>query len=315
MRHCRPLLHQNPLGLPKNSASRLPPQLPRRGGIEPQRSLPNVRHVLLVSSCKGGVGKSTIATNLATALSSLRLRVGILDLDIFGPSIPTLMGLRNAAEPDLSPSGALLPVTNHAIPTMSMAYLLPPTSPSNPQEDTPVVWRGLMVQKAVQQLLFQVDWSFSGKYPSLDVLVVDLPPGTVLVTTPQDVSLADTRRGISMFRKLDIPLTGMVLNNAYYLCPTCTHPSPQYIFGSPSSFQSTAEALSLPVLAQLPLVPGVSAAGDRGVPYVLHTSQTRREDGKGGIEWYKGMQDVASRVWGKVQMTANARRDSEVGDG
>ncbi|KAL0580202.1 hypothetical protein V5O48_001795 [Marasmius crinis-equi] len=317
--------HDNPLGLPKNTA-RPPPQIPRRsGGIEPQRSIPNVRHVLLVSSCKGGVGKSTIAANIATALSMLRLRVGLLDLDIFGPSVPTLMGLKNATEPDLSPSGALLPVTNHAIPTMSMAYLLPPSSPTSSQEDTPVVWRGLIVQKAVQQLLFQVDWSFSGKYPPLDVLVVDLPPGTgdiplsvgqlvkidgtVLVSTPQDVSLSDTRRGISMFRKLNIPLTGIVLNNAYYLCPTCTNPTPQYIFGSPNSFHTTAQALSLPVLAELPLIPGVSASGDRGVPYVLGAIPST--DGEGGPQWLGRMKDVARHTWEAVQVKRKAREEAE----
>jgi ATP-binding protein involved in chromosome partitioning len=151
----------------------------------------------------------------------------------------------------------------------------------------------------------------------------------VLVTTPQDVSLADTRRGISMFRKLNIPvcdfsvflsryltrtaikLTGMILNNAYYLCPTCTHPSPQYIFGPPDSFQSTADALSLPVLAHLPLVPGVSSSGDRGVPYVLHASHTPQADGSGGKEWYERVQDVANRVWREVQVTADTRRKSE----
>ncbi|KAF9262136.1 P-loop containing nucleoside triphosphate hydrolase protein [Marasmius fiardii PR-910] len=317
--------HDNPLGLPKNN-TRPAPQIPRRsGGIEPKRSIPNVRHVLLVSSCKGGVGKSTIAANVATALSLLRLRVGLLDLDIFGPSVPTLMGLKNASEPDLSPSGVLLPVTNHAIPTMSMAYLLPPSSPSSPQEDTPVVWRGLIVQKAVQQLLFQVDWSFSGKYPPLDVLVVDLPPGTgdvplsvgqlvkvdgtVLVSTPQDVSLSDTRRGISMLRKLDIPLTGIVLNNAYYLCPTCTHPTPQYIFGPSTSFHNTAKALSLPVLAELPLVPGVSTSGDLGVPYMLMA--TPAADGKGGSRWCDGMKSVVSQTWEDIQTRRKAREQIE----
>ncbi|KAG7086603.1 hypothetical protein E1B28_002548 [Marasmius oreades] len=318
--------HDNPLGLPKNN-SRPAPQIPRRaGGIEPKRSIPNVHHVLLVSSCKGGVGKSTIAANVATALSLLpsrRLRVGLLDLDIFGPSIPTLMGLKHAQEPEVSTSsGALLPVTNHAVPTMSMAYLLPRSQGS--QEDTPVVWRGLMVQKAVQQLLFQVDWSFEGKYPPLDVLVVDLPPGTgdiplsvgqlvkvdgtILVSTPQDVSLSDTRRGISMLRKLEIPLTGIVLNNAYYLCPTCKDPNPQYIFGPPASFHNTARSLSLPVLAELPLVPGVSISGDRGVPYMLIASQD--EDGKGSTQWRDRMKAVVSQTWEDIQAKRKARESS-----
>ncbi|THU93299.1 P-loop containing nucleoside triphosphate hydrolase protein [Dendrothele bispora CBS 962.96] len=308
--------HENPLGLPRNTPQA--PQIPRRstGPIAP-RKIPNVKHVVLVSSCKGGVGKSTIAANLAISLAlSSRLHVGILDLDIFGPSIPTLMGLRSASEPELTQSGALRPITNHSIPTMSMAYLLPPMPPNlenseiNTSGDTPVVWRGLMVQKAVQQLLFQVDWTGGEGGPGLDVLVVDLPPGTgdiplslgqlvvvdgtVIVSTPQDVALADVRRGVSMFRKLNIPLTGLVLNQSYFLCPSCT--SQHHLYGSPTLFRRTASSLQIPILAELPLVSGVSEGGDGGVPYAL-TSRGNGEEGKAGEEWKMGMKEVARRVW------------------
>ncbi|KAJ3710719.1 P-loop containing nucleoside triphosphate hydrolase protein [Lentinula raphanica] len=321
--------HENPLGLPLNNA-RVPPQIPRRGpisgGLPPKRKIPNVKHTVLVSSCKGGVGKSTIATNLAVSLSLLpqRLRVGILDLDVFGPSIPTLMGLKNVEEPGLtqgqsSPSGALIPITNHGIPTMSMAYLLPPapqsssSSSSNPDsepptnEDTPVVWRGLMVQKAVQQLLFQTDWSAAQTASSgLDVLVVDLPPGTgdiplsvgqlvdvdstIIITTPDILSLSDVRRGVAMFRKLEMPLTGLVINNSYFICPNCTER--HYLFGGnpndeQNMFAKGVQAMGMggdKIVGELPLVVDVGRGGEKGIPYAL----SGRGDANTDIEQNKG---------------------------
>ncbi|KAG5642942.1 hypothetical protein DXG03_001860 [Asterophora parasitica] len=302
--------------------------MPRRGGPIEKRAISNVQKVLAVSSGKGGVGKSTVAVNLAFSLSSLRdpttdtrLRVGILDLDIFGPSVPTLMGLQESGEPELTEVGALRPLVNHGLPTMSMGYLLPRAPDTDSTHDTPVVWRGLMVQKAVQQLLFDVDWSLGQKGTGLDVLVVDMPPGTgdvpltlgqlvkvdgaLIVSTPQDVALADVRKGIAMLRKISVPIKGLLLNNSHYLCPICapssssptTHP-PHYLFGSPERFRSTAARLGIPVLAELPLVPGVSAAGDRGVPYGLVDRVWREpEDGLGGMEWIEGMAGVASSLW------------------
>ncbi|KAG6879290.1 hypothetical protein C0992_003774 [Termitomyces sp. T32_za158] len=324
------VFHENPLGLPQRGA---PPQMPRRGGPIVKRSIPNVRRVVAVASGKGGVGKSTIAVNLAFSLSGLkdpsdaaRLRVGILDLDVFGPSVPTLMGLQNSGEPELTPAGALRPLINHGMPTMSMGYLLPRSAETNSTDDTAVVWRGLMVQKAVQQLLFDVDWSQNGG--PLDVLVVDMPPGTgdvpltlgqlvkvdgaVIVSTPQNVALADVKKGISMFRKVSVPITGLVLNNSYYICPTCAsststgtphpHAQAQYIFGPPDHFRETASRLGIPVLAELPLVPGLSASGDRGVPYGL-VERRKREQGDlaGGGVWIEEMEGVAAKVWESVE--------------
>ncbi|KAG5721686.1 Iron-sulfur protein IND1 [Termitomyces sp. T112] len=320
------LYHENPLGLPQRG---LPPQMPRRGGPIIKRNIPNVRKVIAVASGKGGVGKSTIAVNLAFSLSGLkdpmtsaRLRVGILDLDVFGPSVPTLMGLQNSGEPELTSAGALRPLINHGLSTMSMGYLLPRSTETNSTDDTAVVWRGLMVQKAVQQLLFDVDWSHNGG--PLDILVVDMPPGTgdvpltlgqlvkvdgaVIVSTPQNVALADVKKGISMFRKVSVPITGLVLNNSYYLCPTCsssttTLPShTQYIFGPPDHFRETASRLKIPILAELPLVPGLSASGDSGVPYGLVEREKRETgDSGGGKVWIKEMAGVAAKVWESVK--------------
>ncbi|KAG5649412.1 hypothetical protein H0H81_004026 [Sphagnurus paluster] len=325
--HAKLTSRETPQGLPRNNA---PPQMPRRGGPMVKRGIPNVRKVIAVASGKGGVGKSTVAVNLAFALASLRdpitaarLRVGILDLDIFGPSVPTLMGLENSGEPELTEGGALTPLTNHGLPTMSMGYLLPRSPDSDSTHDTPVVWRGLMVQKAVQQLLFDVDWSMGvrgqGADVGLDALVVDMPPGTgdvpltlgqlvkvdgaVIVSTPQDVALADVRKGIAMLRKVDVPITGLLLNNAHYFCPTCSpsRPEPHHLFGPPDRFHATAARLGIPVLAELPLVPGVSTAADAGVPYALVQQAKRQaEDGVGGAKWVQGMGEVGMQVWESV---------------
>ncbi|KAJ3917188.1 P-loop containing nucleoside triphosphate hydrolase protein [Lentinula edodes] len=337
--------HENPLGLPSNNTRSLP-QIPRRGpisrGLPPKRKIPNVKRVVLVSSCKGGVGKSTIATNLAVSLSLLpqRLRVGILDLDVFGPSIPTLMGLKNVEEPGLTRDGALIPITNHSIPTMSMAYLLPSASHSssspstNPDsepptnEDTPVVWRGLMVQKAVQQLLFQTDWSAGvsqGASSGLDILVVDLPPGTgdiplsvgqlvdvdstIIITTPDVLSLSDVRRGVSMFRKLEIPLTGLVINNGYFICPNCTER--HYLFGgnpndSENMFTKGVKAMGMDgdrIIGELPLVVDVGRGGEKGIPFAL--SGRGVGDNDPGKVWLAAMTSVAERIWGEIQFNTN----------
>ncbi|KAJ7621211.1 P-loop containing nucleoside triphosphate hydrolase protein [Roridomyces roridus] len=302
-----PRYHENPLGLPRNNVSQ-PPQMPRRGGIQ-KRPIPHVKRVIAVASGKGGVGKSTVAVNLAFALSTLRLRVGVLDLDIFGPSIPTLMGLQASEEPFLTPDGAIIPLMNHGMPTMSMGFLLPRQPDSGSTNDTPVVWRGLMVQKAVQQLLFDVDWR-NPQGLGLDVLVVDMPPGTgdvpltlgqlvivdgvVIVSTPQDVALADVSKGIAMFRKVSVPITGIVLNQSHFLCPGCD--TKHYLYGPPEGFRGTAARLGVNVLAELPLVPAVSQGGDAGMPYALWSS-TRREGGVGGTEWLQEMNRVAEKLY------------------
>ncbi|KAF8173048.1 P-loop containing nucleoside triphosphate hydrolase protein [Pholiota molesta] len=290
--------------------------MPRKGGPIQKRAIANVDKVLAVASGKGGVGKSTIALNLAFALALRKhpktnnpLRVGILDLDIFGPSIPTLMGLQKAGEPDLTSNGSILPLVNHGLPCMSMGFLIPASDPSSADNtDTPIVWRGLMVQKAVQQLLFDVDWSKDGQ--GLDVLVVDMPPGTgdvpltlgqlvhvngsVIVSTPQDVALSDVRKGIAMLRKVSVPITGLVLNQAYYLCPECSNPTPRYLFGKPDGFRNVANRLGLPILGELPLAEGVSTSADGGYPFVLKSVQ--EADDMGGFRWKATMDQVAERT-------------------
>ncbi|ORY75710.1 P-loop containing nucleoside triphosphate hydrolase protein [Leucosporidium creatinivorum] len=284
--------HDNPLGLPRNDA---PPTMPRmQRGLPKKRKIPGVKKVVVVSSGKGGVGKSSVSVNLALALSGLpaaadgaRLRVGILDLDIFGPSLPKLMGLEGMGEPMLTSDNRLTPLRAHGLPCMSMGFLLPnsPTSDGTNNADTPVVWRGMMVMKAVQQLLFDVDWR-AGSGHDLDVLVIDTPPGTgdvalslgqlvdvdgsVIVTTPQDVAIIDTRKGVAMFRKIGIPITGAVLNMSHFLCPgSTTH---HYIFGPPTSFRQTCSDLSLPILAEIPIEPTLSSCGDQGSPLVMMSS-------------------------------------------
>ncbi|KZO90621.1 P-loop containing nucleoside triphosphate hydrolase protein [Calocera viscosa TUFC12733] len=273
--------NHNPLGIPQSSPT-LPPRA--RGGLPEKRPIPHVSRVIAVSSAKGGVGKSTIAANLALtfqiALStpSRPARVGLLDLDVFGPSVPKLLGLEHAGQPYLSTDKKILPLQSQGIYAMSMGFLLQSASREGPEQaDVAVVWRGAMVQKAVQQLLFDVDWRTDDEQ-RLDLLVIDMPPGTgdvqltlgqlvkvdgaVIVSTPQDLALADTRKGIAMFRKVDVPILGMLLNYAYFTCPSCKEK--HYIFGSSDSFYKAASDLNVPVLGELPIAPGVSRGSDEG---------------------------------------------------
>ncbi|TFY66706.1 hypothetical protein EVG20_g4381 [Dentipellis fragilis] len=200
-----------------------------------------------------------------------------------------------------------------------MGFLLPRSSSSDSNADVPVVWRGLMVQKAVQQLLFDVDWRLGAggdsTSPGLDVLVIDMPPGTgdvpltlgqlvnvdgaVIVSTPQDVALSDVRKGIAMFRKVNVPITGLVLNQSYFLCPSCT--TPHYLFGSPDVFNQTAKQLGVPVLGELPLDPGVSFGGDAGVPYgLVRNDKVKDTDGAGGTKWKESMREIADEVFRRL---------------
>ncbi|KAH8823462.1 P-loop containing nucleoside triphosphate hydrolase protein [Flagelloscypha sp. PMI_526] len=292
---------------PGQSSSRIGAALSRT-----KKSVPNVSKVIAVSSCKGGVGKSTVAVNLAFSLALLPrptpLRVGILDLDIFGPSLPTLLGLSSAPKPDTTEQGGIIPLVNHGMPSMSMGYLV--------NSDQPVVWRGLMVQKAVQQLLFDVDWSASGgdgKQP-LDALVIDLPPGTgdvplslgqlvnvdasLVISTPQRVALADVGKGIAMLRKLDIPTTSLILNQSHISlpCPKCSHIHSHTPFGSAAPFENLAKEMAIPIGGYLPLLPDVSDSSDRGIPYMLSLNQNSQD-----TEWKDTMTNIATQVWDTVQ--------------
>jgi ATP-binding protein involved in chromosome partitioning len=227
-----------------------------------EKRLSSVRNVIAVGSGKGGVGKSTVATNIAYALAQTGARVGILDADIYGPSLPILLGLRGET-PALNDNQKITPLEKHGLKVISMGFLLKDTDA--------VVWRGPMLGKALQQFIEDVDWG------ELDYLVIDLPPGTgdvqlslaqlleldgaLLVTTPQDVAFADVRRALRMFQMMKVPLLGIIENMSYFLCPD--NQKRYYIFGEGRTAKHAEEA-SIPFLGQLPLEPALGPAADRG---------------------------------------------------
>lgn len=229
-----------------------------------------VSNIVAVASGKGGVGKSTTAVNLALALQAAGQRVGLLDADIYGPSIGMMLGVDPAQRPAPAGDNRLAPVVAHGLQTMSMAYLV--------TEQTPMVWRGPMAAGALLQLLEQVAWD------QLDILIVDMPPGTgdiqltlsqkarlagaVVVTTPQDIALLDARKAIEMFNKVAVPVLGVVENMATHRCSACGHLEP--IFGEQGG-AAVAEQYRVPLLGQLPLDIALRSAGDSGAP--LQVSQ------------------------------------------
>lgn len=229
--------------------------------------LPNVKKIIAISSGKGGVGKSTVACNLAVSMASKGLKVGLVDGDIYGPSIPTMMNLD--AIPEVH-NHKFIPVESYGVQCMSMGLLL--------KDSMPLVWRGPMAQKAFGQLFRDVNWGH------LDYLFIDLPPGTgdiqlslaqkisvdgsIIVSTPQDVALMDVRRGVEMFKKVNVPLLGLVENMSYHTCTQCGHES--HIFGNDLSQE--AEKLGVSILGQLPLDKAVRAFMDRGRSLILEES-------------------------------------------
>ena len=240
---------------------RLPPHAVQ-GELKP---LANVRNIVAVGSGKGGVGKSTTAVNLALALAAEGLAVGVLDADVYGPSVPMMLGL--SGKPD-SPDGKTIePMRAHGIEAMSIGLLV--------DQDTPMIWRGPMATSALTQLLTETRWG------DLDVLVVDLPPGTgdiqltmaqkipvagaVVVTTPQDIATLDARKALKMFEKLGIALLGLVENMAVHVCTNCGHA--EHIFGEGGA-QAMSAQYDVPVLGSLPLQAGIREQGDAGTPIV-----------------------------------------------
>jgi len=246
------------------------PSTAAQGGLASDL-IPEVRHVIAVASGKGGVGKSTVAVNLAVALARRGSATGLLDADIYGPSIPLMTGISQPAE--MLPDRRIIPFERFGVRWMSLGFLVDPAQA--------VIWRGPMVMKALEQLLRDVAWG------ALDVLVIDLPPGTgdaqltlsqrirlagaVIVTTPQDVALADAIKAVAMFRKVNVPVLGLVENMSYFDCPHCRERSE--IFGHGGG-RAEAARQGVPFLGELPLVPEIRAGGDRGQPFALESDDS-----------------------------------------
>jgi ATP-binding protein involved in chromosome partitioning len=239
---------------------------PREGGGAPSPAgIPGVTSIIAVASGKGGVGKSTTAVNLALGLRDLGLKVGILDADIYGPSMPKLLAIRE--KPQTVGGNRLKPIERHGMQVMSIGFLI--------EEETPMIWRGPMVMSALTQMLREVEWG------TLDVMVVDMPPGTgdaqltmaqqvplkgaVIVSTPQDLALIDARRGIAMFRRVNVPVLGIVENMSTFICPHCGERSD--IFGHGGA-RAEAERLGVPFLGEVPLHMDIREKSDSGQPVV-----------------------------------------------
>ncbi len=250
--------------------------------------VPGVKAIIAVASGKGGVGKSTTAVNLALGLRANGLKVGLLDADIYGPSMPRMMAIHG--KPGSSDGKALDPMENYGVKVMSMGFLI--------EEDTPMIWRGPMVQSALQQMLRDVNWG------ELDVLVVDMPPGTgdaqltmaqqvplagaVIVSTPQDIALLDARKGLNMFRRVDVPVLGIIENMSYFCCPNCGHRTDIFSHGGA---QREADKLGMEFLGEIPLDIAIRETSDEGQPIVMS-----QPDGPHAQVYRR----IAARVWEKV---------------
>ncbi|HTV88202.1 MAG TPA: iron-sulfur cluster carrier protein ApbC [Stellaceae bacterium] len=259
---------------------------------------PGVRAIVAVASGKGGVGKSTVAANLALALKANGLSVGVLDADIYGPSMPRMLGI--AGRPRSSDGRILQPMENYGVKCMSIGFLVP--------EDTAMIWRGPMVMSALQQMLRDVAWG------ELDIMVVDMPPGTgdaqltmaqqvalagaVIVSTPQDIALIDARRGLSMFNKVNVPVLGIIENMSYFLCPHCGERSD--IFGHGGARREAAR-LGTEFLGEVPLDLAIRETSDDGRPITVTQPDS---------PYAQTFRAIAARIWEKVSGEAPARRQA-----
>lgn len=256
------------------------------GAGERSPLIPKVKNTIAVASGKGGVGKSTVAANLAVALAQVGAAVGLMDTDVYGPSVPILMG----AEQTPTVSGSqLIPPMKYGVKLISMAYFLP--------KSDAVIWRGPMLHKTIQQFLGNVEWG------ELDYLVMDLPPGTgdiqlslsqtipltgaVIVSTPQDLAMAVASKAIVMFKKLKVPILGIVENMSSYLCPSCGHKD--HIFGHGGA-QTASEKLGIPFLGSIPLAPAIRETSDQGRPLALE------KDSPYGIAFQEISANMAAQV-------------------
>ena len=269
-------------------------------GERPVQGPPGVAAIIAVASGKGGVGKSTSAINLALGLRDLGLKVGVLDADIYGPSVPKLLGIRG--KPEMIGGTRLKPMTGYGLTVMSIGFLV--------AEETPMIWRGPMVMSALTQMLREVEWG------TLDVMVVDMPPGTgdaqltiaqqvplagaVIVSTPQDLALIDARRGVEMFKRVNVPVLGVIENMSYFVCPKCGERHD--IFGHGGARQE-ADRLGVPFLGEVPLHMAIRETSDAGRPVVA-----TEPDGPHA----KIYREIAGRVRDQLKLKGGARATPKI---
>jgi len=274
-----------------------PAPQPAAGRRAERGTVPGVRAIVAIASGKGGVGKSTVAANLALGLRANGLRVGVLDADIYGPSMPRMLGL-SGQRPESRDGKILTPLENFGLRCMSMGFLVP--------EDTAMIWRGPMVTSALQQMLRGVNWG------ELDIMIVDMPPGTgdaqltmaqqvplagaVIVSTPQDIALLDARKGLNMFTKVDVPVLGIVENMSYFLCPHCGGRSEIFSHGGA---RQEAERLGTEFLGEVPLDIAIRETSDGGTPITV-----AEPDNPHALVFRR----IAARIWEKITGADAQRR-------
>ncbi len=281
--------NSRPSNASKTPAPKAPPAAPRPAPQQQAKAgVPGIGSIIAVASGKGGVGKSTTAVNLALGLQALGLRVGVLDADIYGPSVPRLLGI--SGRPKQGEGRTIMPMENYGLKVMSMGFLV--------DEEAAMIWRGPMVQSALMQMLREVVWG------DLDVLVLDMPPGTgdvqltiaqqvplagaVIVSTPQDLALIDARKGITMFRKVEVPLLGVIENMSYFIAPDT---GKRYdIFGHGGA-QAEAERIGVPFLGAVPLTMSIRETSDAGTPIVVS-----EPDGAQAQSY----REIAQKVWTEI---------------